>query len=359
MKIVYLAPIAFSELKQRPQYLVEGLSVDNEVYYIEPTKRIAACFMYGYSCKSDCYKVNRNLTVFRCDGKVVLPYRWNIYDIFNLNGVYEYVQLKELLNSADVIIVAYEGWYNVVDKVKNKILVYDKMDENTFLTKGWSNKAFMKKCENALLKKCACALVSASSFAKKFDGKLPAYLVPNAFDGTNTCYLEYEDPEDKKRVYGYIGTIAGWFDNDVIQAIADDEKNTVILVGPCTTKKIEKENVVYVGKVEKDRAMEHIKEFDVCLYPFKRDELLETINPVKIYEYLAFNKPIIAVRSEETEKFEANIYLYTSVEQVKSICEQELLPPFDSFEEYKTFLKDNSWESRVKQVNEILERLIK
>lgn len=359
MKIVYLAPIAFSELKQRPQYFVEGLSVMHEVCYVEPTVRIAAHFMYGYSYKSHSYNVNDNLKVFRCDGKFVLPYRWNIFDILNLNGIYEYVQLKEIFSTADVIFVAYEGWYNVVHKVKNIPLIYDKMDENTFLTKGWTNKAFMKKCERALLNKCECAIVSACSFAEKFEGKILSYLIPNAFDSEKTCYLEYKDKVDKKRVYGYVGTIADWFDNEVIKAIAADKKNKVILVGPCTSKKVEMDNVVYVGRVDKEKAMEYIKDFDVCLYPFKNNELLDTINPVKIYEYLAFNKPIIAVRSEEIEKFKANIYIYTDITDVRKICEQELLPPFDSFEEYTTFLKTNGWESRIKKINEILERIVK
>lgn len=359
MKIVYLAPIAFSELKQRPQYFAETLSAYHKVYYIEPTIRIMAHYMYGFSCKAERYQVNKNLAVYRCDGSLVLPYRWNIFDPLHLNGIYEYTQLKRLFDHADVIIVAYEGWYNVVDKVKNKTLVYDKMDENTLLTKGWTNKAFMRNCERALLAKCSCALVSSKYFARKLSGKLPTYLIPNAYDRSNTGCLEMKKSTHGKKIYGYVGTIAEWFDNKAIETIAEERNHTVILVGPCTAKKIQKENVIYIGRVEKSRALEYIKKFDVCLYPFKRNELLRTINPVKIYEYLAFNKPVLAVSCEETARFEANIYLYRNQEELRRYCKQDLMPPFHSIHEYEAYIENNSWESRTVKINKVLEKFVR
>ena len=82
MKIVYFSPIAFSDLKQRPQYFAEGLSITHKVYYIEPTKRILSYIRNKEEFCSVRHKVNPNLTVFRCDGKLVLPFRWNVYDKF-------------------------------------------------------------------------------------------------------------------------------------------------------------------------------------------------------------------------------------------------------------------------------------
>lgn len=87
-------------------------------------------------------------------------------------------------------------------------------------------------------------------------------------------------------------------------------------------------------------------------------ELLDTINPVKIYEYLSFNKPIIAVSNEEIEGFDANIYTYKNYEELKKLCNQTLDQPFDTIEQYEFFMKSNNWDNRVDKINEILEELV-
>lgn len=353
MKIVYFSPIAFSDLKQRPQYFAEGLSKSHQVSYIEPTKRILS-YRENKEFGANRYQVNENLTVIRCDGTMVLPFRWNVYDTFYLNGIYEYLQLKKIINDSDVVIVGFEGWYNVIKRIRQKLIIYDKMDDNVQLSSAWEKKAYLQKCEEELLKKSRLMFVSAQEFVKRYEKQLPVFLIPNAFDAKDSEYLPYACSKSGKKVYGYVGSIESWFDNHVIEKIAEDENNQVVLVGPCGTEKIQKENVDYVGRVEKGRVAGYIRSFDVCLYPFKQSELLDTINPVKIYEYLSLNKPIIAVANKEIDKFGVNIYQYHNDIELEIYCGQELKPPFCSKMDYDQFMKENSWENRVQRINEVL-----
>ena len=356
MKIVYFSPIAFSDMKQRPQYFAEMLSRNHQVYYIEPTKRILSYFKYK-EFGSEEYKVNKNLTVFRCDGKAVLPFRWNVYDPLYLNGIYEFIQLKKMLRNADIIIVGFEGWYNVINRVKNKKIIYDKMDDNSLLSNVEGNRVYLQKCEKELIEKSTAMIASAKAFVKRYEKELPVYLISNAFDKNDGQYIYYKHQTAEQKVYGYVGVIAEWFDNRAIELIAENPNNQVVLVGPCRNEKIEKENVVYIGRVEKSEVAKYISSFDVCLYPFKKSQLLDTINPVKIYEYLLFNKPVIAVESEETKSLGANIYIYDNYNELKNLCNQRLSHPFDSEFEYNLFIEQNSWESRIEKINEILEEL--
>lgn len=357
MKIVYFSPIAYSDLKQRPQYFAEGLSEKHQVYYIEPTKRIFSYIRNKENCGSVQMLIKKNLTVFRCDGKFVFPFRWNVYDLLYLNGLYEYRQIKTIVEQADLIIVGFEGWYNVVRNIKNKKIIYDKMDENSLILKDWANKTYLKKCEKLLIEKCVLMFVSAAVFKKTYEKRLPTYLISNAFDGKNVFWTQKKEKESEKVIYGYVGTIGEWFDNRVIEKIAENENCEVILVGPCMIEQIEKKNVKYVGKVEKEKVETYIKSFDVCLYPFKQGELLDTINPVKIYEYLAFNKPVLAVYSKEMKQFEDYIYTYQNYRGLENLCKQKLCQPFESEEKYNEFIKENCWDSRIKQINHVLEEL--
>lgn len=357
MKIVYFAPIAFSDLKQRPQYFAEGLSHSHKVYYIEPTKRILSYIKNKEDCGSVQYDLSNNLTVLRCDGKMVLPFRWNVFDVFHLNGIYEYLQIKKIVDDADLLVVGFEGWYNVIKRIHNKKIIYDKMDENALISSAWENRIYLQRSERLLLEKCVAMFASAKVFAEKYSKQLPVYLIPNAFERNDISYIQYKVTESNTKIYGYIGAIAEWFDNKAIEVIAQDQNNKVILVGPCRTEKILKENVLYVGKVDKSEVAEYIKAFDICLYPFKKGKLLDTINPVKIYEYLSFNKPIIAIGSEEIQRFDARIYTYLNYKELEDLCKQKLSQPFDSIEKYEKFMEANSWEKRIKKINSILEEL--
>lgn len=358
MKIAYFAPIAFSDLKQRPQYLAEGLSKTHEVYYIEPTVRILSYVKNKTSFRSKIYKENEKLTVFRCDGKYVLPFRWNAYAIGYINGIYEYIQLKKILKNIDVIVVGFEGWFDVIRRFKTPKLVYDKMDDNVLLSDVLQNRKYLKKCEDRLLKRCVAMFASADIFVERYGKILPVTLIQNAYAKDNYENIIENRKRNSQTVFGYIGVIADWFDNHAIEILAQNPNNQIVLVGPCRIEKIKRKNVHYVGKVRKEKVADYIRSFDVCLYPFQKSDLLDTINPVKIYEYLAFNKPVIAVGSNELRKFEANIYIYESYGELEKFSKQNLDQPFSEQSDYEKFMKDNSWKNRVDKLNKVLEEIV-
>lgn len=105
--------------------------------------------------------------------------------------------------------------------------------------------------------------------------------------------------------------ISHWFDVDAIQTILDaDPYNRVVLVGPSEIDLPTHERLVCVGSAPKEDVASWIRSFDVCLYPFKRTAFIDTINPVKIYEYLAENKPVLAADSLEINKFGHRLFTY-------------------------------------------------
>ena len=59
---------------------------------------------------------------------------------------------------------------------------------------------------------------------------------------------------------------------------------------------------------------EYVAGFDVCTIPFLRSPLTEATNPVKLFEYLATGKPIVARRLPELEPYESMVSLYDEPE---------------------------------------------
>ena len=47
MKILYFSPIEYQGLKQRPQYIAEGLARQHEVTYVDPTVSMMKFLLKG------------------------------------------------------------------------------------------------------------------------------------------------------------------------------------------------------------------------------------------------------------------------------------------------------------------------
>lgn len=74
MKIVYLAPIPYDGLRQRPQFLAEGLAREHEVIYVEPTvSMLKSLLKGGLNYRGFSQKVNAGLTICRLNGTWLLP----------------------------------------------------------------------------------------------------------------------------------------------------------------------------------------------------------------------------------------------------------------------------------------------
>jgi hypothetical protein len=356
MKIVYFAPIPFNGLKQRPQHIAEELAKYHEVFYIDPTNSIMKFLLKGGETFFGFHKeVKENLHEIRLNGTLTAHRSLEALDFLNLNTISERVQLGKLLNSADAIWIGYSGWYNVIKNFKNKVLIYDKMDDDIQITKNPLIRKLILSVEPQLIKEANYIFVTAQQFYEDIKKKNPnTYLVPNAVSEDFVCNEEYQ-PAENKKVFGYIGMIDHWFDMDVIKTILEaDKKNQVILAGPNNLPELKHERLTYLGVVPKEQLPKLINSFDVCLYPFKKTSLLDSINPVKIYEYLALNKPVLAVKSRETYQLENCLILYEDLSQLKNILQFEQINPFNNNENKIDFIKKNSWEHRTIQILKII-----
>lgn len=350
MKILYFAPIAYDAPKQRPQFLAEELAKRHEVWYVEPTiSFLKSAREKSGLCKGRHRDVSPRLHFLRLDGHFTAYRSLELFDPFGLNTVSERLQLRWLAAEADAIWVGYPAWYSVVCEMQGKKLLYDKMDDNARLTRNGLLRRLILRDEPKLIRKADCVFVTARRFYEEIRPVNPnTVLLPNAVSsGFPASQEKLCDP--RERVFGYVGTIGHWFDFAAIEAILKaDEKNQVVLVGPVEQKSFEHPRLFYLGTVPHEKVAGLIQTFDVCLYPFLKNELLDTIDPVKIYEYLAMNKPVLAVRSPETEKFGELVTQYSKSEELWALAGMDLKKPFGTEKERLKFIRENCWETRFK-----------
>lgn len=357
MNILYFAPIPFEEIKQRPQCLAEELSKDNAVYYVEPTVSLMRCLIKREGKWQKEEKIiNDKFHILRLSGCTSFHEKLRVFDIFGLGDIQERLQIRGLVKWADIIWIGYEGWYRLFKNDHKSFIVFDKMDDNIKLTQNRWIKSFLKKMRKGIENRSDIIFVTALKFYNELYGRKKVFLIPNGVGFEKSTQKEKKCFCKKKKVFGYIGMIGHWFDIEAVKTIAlENPEAEIALVGPNYIPEIEEPNVKYYGKVSKDQVKNWIDSFDICLYPFKQSELLDTIDPVKIYEYLSCNKPIIAVYSSEMNKYGNKVHTYNSIHELIVLSHQTLESPFKNEDEKYKFFEENSWTKRAKDIVNILE----
>lgn len=366
MKILYFSPVYYDDIKQRPQQIAECLAKKHEVFYVEPTVSLIRWLLKGGRSFAGEKKSYGRLKVIRLNGSFTLHKSIEILDVFGMNNWTELLQLRSLIAYCDVVFSGYSGWYTLIRHIKHKPIVYDKMDEEDMLVSSILLKTTLKRNKRKLCHMADAVIVTSQQI---YDAAAAVsehvYLVPNA---VSDRFLTASEEKrivysalnlETIRVFGYIGTMDSWFDVSVIEKLLTlDSKYEIVLVGKNYLKEIENltgnPRVQYLGIKENKELAQIIQAFDVCLYNFKQTSLLDTINPVKIYEYLSMNKPVLAVKSRETVKLQDYVCLYETLDDIEMIVRKKLKRPFSDSKQLRRFRKENSWMARTAAINEIL-----
>jgi hypothetical protein len=128
-------------------------------------------------------------------------------------------------------------------------------------------------------------------------------------------------------VVGYYGAIASWFDVEAVarRRLAGEAPPSSWIgreSGADLTPLDGLPNVHRIGELPYERLPEHLAAFDVCTIPFQRTPLTEATNPVKLFEYLATGKRVVALGLPEILPLADLVELYDSAEQFDGALER-------------------------------------
>jgi teichuronic acid biosynthesis glycosyltransferase TuaH len=188
---------------------------------------------------------------------------------------------------------------------------------------------------------------------------------PNAadFDLFNKAVTHvYPKPADlkfgNKKIIGFTGSIEYRTDFELLKKIAAYHKDKILfMLGPVSGEEhletgIDKlPNVIFAGARPIKELPPYLQHFDCCIIPYKINTLTASIYPLKINEYLAAGKPVVATHfSEDIYSFHENAWVVdTHDEFVHAIDEAINGNDEDKKQQRIRAASMNTWEKRVEE----------
>ena len=175
--------------------------------------------------------------------------------------------------------------------------VYDAMDDFPAFYQGLS-RGSMERRQARLIRRVGTVLASSHPLRDKLLGMTDQVeLGLNACDMHGLAPVEHLDLGAKQQVLGYVGTLGGWFDWDLVIALARaNPGNLIRLIGPVFTPApcALPANIELLPECSHASAIAAMARFSVGLIPFKLNRLTASVDPIKYYEYRALGLPVIS-----------------------------------------------------------------
>lgn len=360
-RIVYIMNVDWDWAKQRPHFLAEHLSRIHDVIVIYPYS-----WRRNHIAKNDRHGVRLH-PIFR------LPLGGMFAFIGKLNVFLLRIMARVFLkyHHPDIVWISSPELFEYLPKHLSSRLIYDCMDDVLAFPINFPRRDLLTANETELINTCSHIFCSSNNLRNKMiaRGSQPekCFVIHNAFESSVFSFAVKVNKTQKKEgryVLGYIGTISSWFDFDALIKIVNEFNLIEIhLIGPTENLGVDlpkHERIKYIGAMRHGDIQTYISGFDALLLPFYVTELIQSVDPIKLYEYVFFNKPIVSVRYEEIERFSEFIDFYTDHHELIAIINRYLCEEFrKKYSDAKRlqFIETNTWADRTNQVQKYLANL--
>jgi glycosyltransferase involved in cell wall biosynthesis len=170
-------------------------------------------------------------------------------------------------------------------------------------------------------------------------------------------------------VLGYVGVLREWVDlTPVYQAIKNLENVKLLIVGEEGMLKKNREmvrrygvedKVIFTGTISYTKVPQYISAMDVCLIPFKHNAISQNAVPLKLFEYMACERPVISTRLKGVMEVVGGMILYADtvdeyITQIRNLLENPDLADELKKNGKKFIEKKYNWKKITKKLEKVL-----
>ena len=157
---------------------------------------------------------------------------------------------------------------------------------------------------------------------------------------------------------GYYGALAKWFDYPLLIEAAKARPDWLfLLIGMEYDGSLPKSgllalpNVLWIPPQPYERLPSFLRVFDLAMIPFVLNEITRSTSPVKLFEYMAAEKPILCSRMPECRRYRS-VALYADTEDF--LRKAEILLSHRDDPTYRALLRtealENTWAARTDEI---------
>lgn len=311
--------------------------------------------------------------------KTVKKFKDNLYLINYNNILLNRILMDELkkINKPKYIQLYSTDWKLTVESIENYIkegfsFIYEYIDDISPELAGTKEipQNIIDKYNYAMENKNVYVVVTAELLKQDviahrgeenliFSSNGVDYSFFQSFDEDYVFENEFEEIINKgKPVICYYGALAKWFDYDLIKKIAATDKYSIILFGIKYDESYDENlndesNIYFLGPRDYKVLKNYARRCDVLTIPFKINSITRATSPVKVFEYMALNKPIVTTAMNECYKYKS-ILIGENHDDFMNKLEEAL--SLKNNEEYIALLDkealENDWSMKAKAITD-------
>ena len=357
--LIYFGSTEWTGLPQRAQGLLSRASEDREVFYVNNSVHQGEDNL-DIQTDRDGVKI---LSITMPEG----PWNAGFATTEEISlGIAR--NISKILNIETVIVSGHPSWV-FATKSLNNLKIYDRFDDwQAFsIPREWTpsqKKAFSKIYEADAIK-----LVDGIIFtSKKLKVEnIPSLFLPNGFDAEKVNIGRHTITENltKTNKVGFFGALADWVDLDLIKKLAEENPEILFeIIGDVSVdiSSLEKLSNIYFFPAMNQIAL-YVKaaEWRIGLIPFLKNDLTESADPIKAYEYIALNIAILASRLPSLGEFpQERIRIYDNqFEALRYFQEMILESHSPNSSDLENWLNNQTWNKRVEDLFRFIDLLDK
>nr|MBC7244129.1 glycosyltransferase [Chloroflexota bacterium] len=383
--ILCFAPGPWDDIWRNRHQIMTRLARANRVLYIEPwpelrpvLRRLRSGELALRDMRGPCLKqVQQNLYVYQ-------PPLWAPRaGRFPLNAITETLYmallqrtLRRLHVQQPILWLFMPDMEVFIGRFNEKLVIYHIVDEYagySGISASW--RPVMERMEQQLA--CRVDLVFVTSptlLERKRQLNERIFLVSNAADYEafasvleGPTRIPFDMASISRPIAGYIGAINEKIDLSLLARIAQNCLDwSLVLVGPIAIKDEESlwalnvlqalPNVHFLDRKKVEEVPYYIAACDVCLLPYRINEWTKNIDSLKLYEYLACAKPVVATDVPAAQRFSQFVKIARSDTEFITSMNSALKEDSPALRmERRRIAAQHTWEKRVNELSDAIE----
>ena len=271
------------------------------------------------------------------------------------------------------IAIAYTYNSQYLARLNNPHIIYEYIDDLGVFSQ---DRESMQKVHDTLLQRADVVAATAKIlFEDVLKRRTDAIFCPNGVDYDHFLPAREEriyPPSDMKMfvntdtpIIGYYGALAHWFDYDLLKEVARSRPDwNFVLIGVDFDNSLhpsgmlETPNIHWLGPRSYSVLPEYLKWFDVAVIPFKVNDITNSTSPLKLFEYFAGHKPVVATALLEVQRYH-EVLIAHNIQEFVEKTERALASRNDPgfISRLDRIARENTWDARVNQLLDAITKL--